>query len=300
MAITTIPFVPFPVTKALNYARALGLVGIANTMSKANPKLGLYLYQAESFLDAREYTSIAVFTGLFWTVVMAGLLGFISVAARAPSNFLPLALLVSLGMGAVSYFYVVMYPQIIVLKKVRELEKHLLFAMRHLLIQVKSGITLFDSMASVSRGRYGLVSKEFNEAVRKISTGVRDVDALEDMALKNPSLHFRRSLWQISNALRAGSDIGETLEIIIDNLSNEQRIMVKQYGAQLNPLAFMYMMFGIILPSLGISLLVSLSSFGGLAIEPYYFWGIIAFLIIFKFNFLGIVKNKRPSVEVYD
>jgi flagellar protein FlaJ len=300
MAIRTIPFVPFPVHKALDYARSLGMVAIGNSVSKTVPNLGLYLYQAESLLDAREYASIAVFTSVFWFSIMAGLMSFIGLVAPVPSNFLPIAFLSCMGMSLVSYFYVIMYPRLLVMKRVKELDKNLLFAMRHLLLQVKSGIPLFDSMVSVSRGQYGMISKEFNDAVRKISTGMRDVEALEEMALKNPSLYFRRTLWQLSNAIRAGSDVGQTLDIIINNLSNEQRIMVRQYGAQLNPLAFMYMMFGVILPSLGIALMVSLSSFTGLGIEPFMFWGIIAFLVIFKFNFLGIVKNKRPAVEVYD
>lgn len=302
MPLRSIPFVPFPPPKALELARATGMVGVGNNVAKAFPHLTLYLYQSESYLDAREYASIAAFTSLFWFSVMIGLFVFIGLAApiSLPPIFPAVALMAALGMAAASFLYVISYPRVLITKRVRELERNLLFAMRHLLIQAKSGITLFDSMVSVSRANYGLVSKEFNDAVRKISTGSRDVEALEEMALKNPSLYFRRALWQISNALRAGADIATTLDVIINQLSNEQRIMVRQYGSQLNPLAFMYMMFGVIMPSLGISLLVTLSSFTGLGIDPLYFWGIIAFLVIFKFNFLGIVKSRRPSVEVYE
>ncbi len=300
MAIKNIPFVPFPIHKALDYARSLGLVGAGNNIARVSPQLSLYLYQAESYLDAREYASIAVFTSVFWFAIMLGVFAFLNFAVpNVPANFFLIGAAASAGIGFVAFFYVMVYPRIIITKKVRELERNLLFALRHLLIQVRSGITLFDSMVSVSRAGYGLVSEEFNDAVRKISTGSMDVTALEELALRNPSIYFRRSLWQITNALRAGADIAGTLESIINNLSNEQRIMVRKYGSQLNPLAFMYMMFGIIVPSLGISLMISLSSFTGLAIDPIYFWGIIAFLVIFKFNFIGIVKSKRPSVEVY-
>jgi flagellar protein FlaJ len=164
---------------------------------------------------------------------------------------------------------------------------------------VRSGVTLFDSMVSVSRADYGLVSEVFDDAVRRISTGVRDVDALEELGLKNPSLYFRRSLWQIANAIRSGADIAATLENILNNLANEQRVLLRRYGAQLNPLAFMYMMFGVIIPSLGISLLITLSAFSGLPIKQLFFWIILAFLLIFKFNFLGVVKSRRPSIEIY-
>jgi flagellar protein FlaJ len=300
MAITSVPFVPFPLHVALDHARRLGLIGAGDMVSRMNPHLALSLYQAESYIGPREYASIAVFCSLFWFSMLLGIFVFLGLVAPVPPNFLGIGVAASAGMGLMSFMYILAYPRVVINKKVRELEKNLLFALRHLLIQAKSGITLFDSMVSVSKAKYGLVSKEFNDAVRKISTGQRDVDVLEELALRNPSLHFRRALWQISNAIRAGADIATTLEVITNNLSSEQRIMVRQYGSQLNPLAFMYMMFGVILPSMGISLMVTMSSFTGLVIEQFYFWGLIAFLVIFKFNFLGIVKSRRPSVEVYE
>lgn len=300
MPIKRIPFVPFPPNKALSMARSMGLIGAGNNIAKTQPHLGLWLYQIESFIGPREYGAIAVFTSLFWFMLVLGMFVFLSFApVPIPGNFLAIGVLASVGMAFVSFFYVLIYPSVLVTKKVRELDKNLLFALRHLLIQVKSGIPLFDSMVSVSRASYGLVSVEFNKAVRKIGTGSKDVDALEELALRNPSVYFRRSLWQITNTIRVGADIGNTLEVIINNLSNEQRIMIRKYGAQLNPLAFMYMMFGVILPSLGISLIVSLSSFARFPVEPIMLWGIIAFLVFFKFNFLGVVKSRRPSIEVY-
>ncbi len=298
MVIRRIPFVPFPLNKASTYARNLGLMGLGTRVSKLFPQLSLYLYQSEAEFDNDEYTTIALFTGLFWLVLIFTLGILLSFIVKLPSNYLFIILGSSFAVFSLSFFYIMLYPKVLITRRTRAIEKNLLFALRHLLIQVKSGIPLFDSLASVARSNYGLVSQEFNAVIRKISTGIGDVNALEELALKNPSLYFRRALWQISNAVRAGADISNTLETIITNLSNEQRILVRKYGAQLNPLAFLYMMFGVIIPSLGIALLITLSSFTGIAIKTYFFWGILGFLILFKFNFLGIVKSRRPSVEV--
>lgn len=300
MPLRRIPFVLFSLNRVLHYSRNLGLLGIGNRISKLFPFLSLYLYQSEANLDANEYVTIALFSAITWFIIPFSFGMFLSFVATLPSNFPLIITSVSFSVSALSFFYIIFYPRVHVTRRTRELEKNLLFALRHLMIQAKSGIPLFDSMASVARANYGLVSKEFNEVVRRISTGVRDVDALEDLALKNPSLYFRRALWQVSNAIRVGADVGNTLEIIISNLSNEQRILVRKYGSQLNPLAFLYMMFGVIMPSLGIALLIILSSFTGLPIKRYFFWVILGFLIVFKFNFLGIVKSRRPSVEVYE
>lgn len=299
MLFRTVPFVPLPLSKALRVARKLRLVGLGNRIVHFFPQLSLYLYQTESYLEAREYTTVALFSSVFWVSIIFPIFFVLSLVVTVPANFSIVASLASLLVGLLVFFYIIFYPRVVVTRKVRSLEKNLLFALRHLLIQVRSGVTLFDSLVSVSRAGYGLVSDEFNSAVRRISTGLRDSDALEELALKNPSLYFRRSLWQMSNAIRAGADIANTLEGIILNLANEQRIMVRKYGSQLNPLAFLYMMFGVIMPSLGIALLISLSSFSGLEIQQIYFWAILVFLLIFNFNFLGVIKNKRPSVEVY-
>ena len=300
MKIKTIPFVPFTPKVALRMSKSFRLTGIANRAARTNPNLELNLYQAEVGISSKDYTSIALVTSVFWLFLIGGIFTFIGLAVKVPANFPVIAVMGAIAVSVTSYMYVINYPKIIVVKKVRELEKNLLFALRHLLIQVKSGVPLFDSMVSVSKSDYGLISKEFNEAVRKISTGHKDVEVLEEMTLKNPSIFFRRSMWQITNAIREGADIGTVLETIITSLANEQRVMVRQYGSQLNPLAFMYMMFGVIMPSLGISLIVTLTSFAALPIEPYYLWGIVAFLVIFKFNFLGIIKSRRPSIEVYE
>jgi len=298
--IKNIPFVPFSLYQAVKISRNLGLIGTGSRAAKLFPKLSLYLLQTGLSFEDREFAAVAVLSAIIWLIIPASVFAALYfLVPILPQNFLAIALLSSVSLSLLSFFYVILYPRLVITRRIRDLEKNLLFALRHLLIQVRSGIPLFDSMISVSKAGYGLISDEFENAVKQISTGVRDIDALEEIALKNPSLYFRRSLWQITNAIRSGADIASTLDGIIRNLANEQRILVRRYGSQLNPLAFTYLMFGIILPSLGISLMISLSSFSGLKIERIFFWAILIFLVFFKFNFMGIVKSRRPSVEVY-
>ena len=294
-----IPFVPFPLEKCLKLARKLRLFGISIRIRKFFPFLGLSLFQANFPFEDREYIAIALFTGIFWFLFLSSILGLIAFLISPPPNFILIIFLASASLGFLSFVYVIMYPRLLVIRRIKNIEKNLLFALRHLLVQVKSGVTLFDGMVSVSKAGYGLVSEEFNECVRKISTGIPDVEALEEIGRRNPSLYFRRSLWQITNAIRSGADIADTLDNIVRNLANEQRVMIRKYGSQLNPLAFLYMMFGIIIPSLGITLMIILSSFSGFIIQPIFFWLILIFIVIFKFNFLGLVKSRRPSVEIY-
>jgi flagellar protein FlaJ len=206
--------------------------------------------------------------------------------------------IVPLTIGFIAFMYVILYPDLIISKKTRDLDKNLLFALRHLQIQVKSGIPLFDSLVSISQGKYGLISDEFKNCVKKISTGEPEVNSLEELVFRNPSLFFRRVIWQISNAIRTGTDLGNTLDAIVDNLSNEQKVAIRRYGSQLNPLSMMYMMTAVIMPSLGITFLILLSTFSGLAVSEFLFWFILCILIVFQFSFVGIVKSRRPTIEL--
>ena len=167
-----------------------------------------------------------------------------------------------------------------------------------MLIQVKSGVPLFEGMVSLSRGDYGAVSEEFAKCTKEIGTGTSEVEAINNMAMRNPSLHFRRILWQLANAMRAGSDVGNALTVLVENLSSEQRTEIRKYGSQLNPLALMYMMFTVIMPSLGITFLFIMSSFSGLEIPKVIFYIILFSISIFQFMFLGLIKSRRPAIEL--
>lgn len=297
--IRRLPFVPLKLKSALEVSRRIGLVAISSRIAKVFPNLQITLMQAGIDLRDREYLSIAIFTSFFYFILVNLIFVFFFFVAIVPQTIFLVSLGVSVFVALMSFFYLILYPNLLVIRKIKDLEKNLLFALRHLLIQVRSGVTLFDSMDSVSKANYGIISNEFRDAVKKISTGEFVVDVLEELALKNPSLYLRRSIWQIANSLRSGADVAKTLESMVTNLASEQRVMIRKYGSQLNPLAFMYMMFGVIIPSLGITFLIVLSSFSGLPIKEFYFWALLGFLALFQFSFIGIVKNRRPSVEVY-
>ncbi len=292
---TSIPFLPIPLQHAKKIAKPFYVLG--RKLSGIFPTLGIQLERSEIKTDAAEYLSIAIFTGIFWFLFSFFML-FILARAFSSSLSTQTHLILSLFLSLVVVFYVIMYPNVLVEKKVREIEKNLLFALRHLQIQIKSGVTLFDSLVSVANADYGLVSEEFKKAIKKISTGTPEIESLEELAVRNPSLYFRRAIWQITNSIRSGSDLGDTLTSMVSSLSNEQRIAIRRYGSQLNPLAMMYMMTAVIIPNLGITFLLILSSMTGFSISEQIFWLILLAVGVFQFSFIGMIKNRRPAMEV--
>lgn len=289
-----IPFLPLPVEKALKVSRPF--YWISDKLAKFYPYLEVYLTQSEIGLKGREYFALAIFSAIFWFSLTLSLIASLSAMAGVRN------LMVMFGLPAfisfLSFIYIILYPKLRIVRKVKDIERNLLFAVRHLYIQVKSGVSLFDALVSVSKGNYGLISKEFEECTKSIAAGEDQIKALERLAFKNPSLYFRRTIWQIVNSLRSGADIGNTLALLAEHLSEEQRVKIRKYGAQLSPMALMYLMLSLIMPTLGITFLIIFSTFSGIQIPELVFYVILVGLALFQFMFIGMVKSRRPSVEV--
>jgi flagellar protein FlaJ len=213
-----------------------------------------------------------------------------------PSKAIAVGLIAGMLFFFVTFFYVKSYPKLLLKKKVYDIDRNILYALRHMYVQVTSGVPLFDALVSVANGNYGQVSAEFKLAVRSIHTGVSVERALDSLTERNPSIYFRRAMWQISNGIKVGSDVGGILRNINEYISAEQKIMIRKYGSQLNPLTVMYMMMAVVLPSLGVTFLMVLSSFSKIPVTETIFWMIIVFVALFQFMFLGILKSKRPNL----
>jgi len=252
-----IPFAPMPVPvlKALSTP----FMRFSANAEKMFPKLRQTLQQADLDLDEKEYSAIMLFLVIFYTVFFGALITLL--LSKVTPHFIFLGIGIGLFMGMMIFIQAVMYPQMIVRKKVRDIEKNLVFALRAILIQLKSGIGLFDSMTMVSKGNYGAVSKEFQKAVELINTGTPEEDAIEEMGRKNPSPYLGKAVWQITNGMNAGADISDVLSETVSSMIREQRLAINKYGSQLRVLSLMYMMIGVIMPALGVTLLIILFTF---------------------------------------
>jgi len=291
----SIPFTPFPVTTALKASKSF--ISIGSWIEKFIPGFQLTLKQSEIDLRAKEYIAISLFSLLFWFTITFSSLVLLGKLLEIERFFL-ISLLFPFAFSMIAFMYILMYPKLLITRRILDLEKNLLYVLRYLTIQVKSGVPLFDALVSISKQNYGRLSEEIENCVKRVSTGIPLTQALEELVLKNPSLHFRRSLWQIINSIRTGTDLGESLDSMVKTLSEEQNISIRRYGSQLNPLAMMYMMLAIIIPSIGITLLIILSSFSGLPITKNIFYIILSVLVIFQFSFIGLLKSRRPPIEI--
>jgi len=210
--------------------------------------------------------------------------------------------LIALGLAFLFSFFIfftqMIYPTIFISRKQREIEKNLLSALDDILIQINSGIPLFNIMVNISDGDYGELSQEFKKAVKKINSGVPESDALKYLGKINPSIFFRRTLWQISNGMNSGSNMDIVIKESIKTLNEEQIIQIQKYGNYLSPLIVMYMLLAVIIPALSVTFLTIISSMVSLPknMSMLMFVALYLFDVLFQVMFLGMIKSRRPSL----
>ncbi|MFH0835952.1 MAG: type II secretion system F family protein [Candidatus Micrarchaeota archaeon] len=255
------------------------------------PSLEEKLTQSEYDYSPREYCAIAVVVALSNAVFVSILMGLVAGALKL-SLFIPVA--IALVVSLASFFTVLAYPAITATRKARDLERNLIPAVRQILIQLRAGVSLFDAMMSVSDD-YGSVSVEFEKIVKKINSGTPEVDALAEASKSIPSNQFQKVLWQISNAIKVGSDVSDALQAILEDLTREQINRIHKYGQELSPWTMMYMLGAVVVPSLGITMLIVITSFLNVVVPKLILPVILFVLIMFQVFFANFVGSRRPT-----
>jgi len=230
----------------------------------------------------------------FAFLVLAGVLLSIQIPPVSLLWLFPLAFL----FFAIFFFYLMLYPDALIIKRKRELDYEVVFAGRQIVIALKSGMPLFDAIVGATVG-YGEVSKELTKIADKVVLGIPLTQAIREEAQSNPSTYFVRILMQIANSLSSGADVGNSLEIVLEQISREQMIALKEYSQKLTPFVMFFMVFGIIVPSLGVVLItvVFAAMSGGKSsgvpstmLVPVFF-----VITIIQFLFLGMIESSRPK-----
>jgi len=270
------------------------LLPVAEKIKPAFPNLEQDISQALLDIDPTEVISQALWRGLSNATMATVGISFFGYYTSNNQMFY-LGLLLWPVLFLFSFLTSVAMPKIAAKKRARKLEKDLPYALRHILIEVEAGIPLYHAFVSISEG-YGEVSKEFKRIAKEINGGKAQVKALEDTVARSPSIRFRKALWQIINALKSGANVSSALESLVDSITRHQVMEVRKYGKELNPYTMMYMLLAVIIPSLGVTFLMILSSFTDFSVSNHIYYLILIGLVFFQAVFLNFVKSKRPEV----
>lgn len=260
-------------------------------------RLGDYLESCEVGLSREDYLGINA-RSFFISLIIFYFISSTFLLLLGVKLFYLLGAGIAFLFSAFVFFSQMVYPKIFISRKQKDIEKNLIPALQDILVQLNSGIPLFDIMVNISAADYGVLSSEFRKAVRRINAGESEADVLNDLGKKNPSVFFRRSLWQISNGMNSGSDISIIIEDSINSLNEEQIIQLQTYGNKLNPMIVLYMLISVIVPSLSIAFLTIISSLINLPgnMIVLMFVSLLVFDVLIQIMFLGIIKSKKPSL----
>jgi len=177
-------------------------------------------------------------------------------------------------------------------------EKDILFAAREIIISLRSGMPLYNAIVAVSQG-YGDASVGFRKIVENVQLGMPLEDAIDEAIANSKSTSFRRLMIQASLSIRIGSDVIAALQAVISQLSEERIIELRAYGQRLNALTMFYMLFGVILPSMGIAVATILTTFIPIiTINVTMLALALVFILFLQIMFLQLVKSGRPTFSM--
>jgi len=273
--------------------------GFTKIIDRVVPGLGYDLQESDIEYNKTEYVASSVVNSLLFFILFFALLAFLKFTQGAG---LLRAIAEGLGYGIVIFLLIfavlLKYPKIIAGKKAELVDKHLLFALKDLQLQVTSGITLYNGMVNISKAGYGQASKEFERAAKAINTGTPMTDALERMALESKSEFLKKTTWQFINTIKAGASLKSALSTLIRDLTLDQRDKIKRFAAELNLWVLVYMLFAVAIPTIGATLLVILSSFAGFDVTRGAFISFVVVCFIVQGILIGFVKTRRPVVII--
>ena len=244
-------------------------------------------YKPEDFVKRTFLSAFYMATGLVVFLVL--ILAKFDVLKGVMIIFIPIIFFII-------FSYLLKLPDVKISKKEKGISKEIVFAGRHLIIELESGVPLYNALLNVSKN-YEVIGKYFKDIVDKVSLGTSMEDALTEAVEYIPSNDFRRLLWQILNSIRTGSDVAKSLGSVLEQIAREQIIEMNKYSKKLNPFAMFYMIIAVILPTLGVTMMIVFSSFIEIQISLTVLLLIAFFLAFIQFMFLSMIKFSRPAIE---
>ncbi|MFA5763220.1 MAG: type II secretion system F family protein [archaeon] len=286
----------FPLDKARQFGQKYLFIGRA--LSKIIFSLEYDLQKAEINIEKEKYALASLISAAIYGIIFLFIgLAFGVVLTRGLTNtvFILMGVFSFFGFIAALIFHL-FYPKIQANSIASQVDQELLFAMRTMLIQLSSGISLFEAIRSISRSDYGQVSREFEDVVRDINSGRSETAALEKLAFKTNSEILKKTIWQILTTIKSGGSIVSAINSQIDELVNLQKNSIKNYAAALNLWTLVYLIVAAALPSLGVTFLVIASSIGssGIGKEAVILIAILA--ITTQAGLIFVIKSQVPKV----
>jgi pilus assembly protein TadC len=180
----------------------------------------------------------------------------------------------------------------------RAIEADIFVPSRMLVTLLESGNSLVSSFDRVSKTRT-VSGRYFGKIAAEIYLGKNLDQAIIDAMEYTPSRSFRRVLEPIRNSMRTGAAIEQNLLSTLEDLTAEKVVEIERYEKRLGPISMFYMIFGTIVPTIGVVALIILVSVAGISVT---FFPLLAILlvgiVVMQIIFLKLFQSVRPLVKL--
>jgi len=271
---------------------------IGNLLLKAFPSVKDDLKKASLKYEPISYM-VSVFFSSFLYSVLLSIISSQLVFLRTGDLSQALTLFLEVFFGVALLFLVILvkYPKILAQKRADEIDKHLIFAVKDLLLHTGTGAPLYNAIVNVSKSEYGEISDSFKEAILRINAGKSIDNAIEEVAKETDSEFFNKVSWQIVNTIRSGGNLRESLNSIINELTQNQRARISSYANELNLWSLIYMLFAVAIPTIGMTMMIILSSFADMGVNEITITAFVGITVVVQVIIINMIKARRPAVE---
>ena len=267
---------------------------LVQRISSSFPDLKKELRIAHIKTTPQEFVYKSLKFSLPFSLGLTILFFFIVDKAGLPLILIPVAFIV-IFISVFKFAFLKLKAKIV--QRQKEIDREVLFVGQYLLIQLYSGRPILNALIYTSKS-YGVASKYIKEIVDDISTGSSLEKALQNAMVYSPSEKFRKILFHVNNALKLGIDVTKPLRAVLDEIRDEQNIEIKRYGKKLNTIIIFYMLIAVVIPSIGMTLFIVLSSFINFSITMTHFLIAVGFMMVVQFIFLSVFNTVKPTVNL--
>jgi len=271
---------------------------IGSFLLKAFPSIPSDLKKASLKYEAIPYMISVFFSSLLYGVLFSVISSqLVFLRTKEITQTIILFLQVFFGVALLFFIILTKYPKILAQKRADEIDKHLIFAVKDLLLHTATGAPLYNAIVNVSKSDYGEISDCFKEAILRINAGKSIDNAMEEVAKETDSEFFNKVSWQIVNTIRSGGNLKESLNSIINELTQNQRARISSYANELNLWSLIYMLFAVAIPTIGMTMMIILSSFADMGVNEITITAFVAITVIVQVIIINMIKARRPAVE---
>lgn len=241
-------------------------------------KLDVDLQAAYMNFSAEQYVALALSAATIGLLATLGFMFSLIVALGLnPLLGIFAALMVPIGILAV----ILIIPGNKARSIANAVDKELPFALRHMSIEIRAGVSVFKTMESIAVSDYGMLSQGFRDVLFNVEKGMSTEDALERWGERTRSEGLHRMISHLVRALRTGGNLSEIMVTIAEDVSFERRMKIADFAEKLNLMSLFLMMVAVVFPAL-LTILTTIGS--SPSIKQY-----LAMFSVFSPNTLALV-----------